>query len=158
MIRLSLVLIIFALVCPNAVADESTSIPAPFVKQLKRMVGSWVFTGHEGDRRFSGEEKIRLVNNNTALLQEGFFNVGGGEKEHYVILSGWDGEKKKMFVRGFTSDGVTWVGEWKKIKDDALVGAASGRPAEFVVSNQTMKYEEDGGKWISKFERTGKGE
>jgi len=118
------------------------------------MVGTWVFTGSEGDRQFSGKESIRVVNNGTALLQEGHFDLNDGKKEHYVILSGWDGEKKTMIVRGFTSLGVTFTGEWKTVKKGAFVGKAEGKPAKFEVSNQTMVYEEDGGEWISKFERT----
>ena len=152
MLRLCLMLAVLALNSPDVVSADT--IPEPFAQQMKRMVGSWVFAGKEGDRQFSGQEKIRLVNNKTALLQEGFFDLGGGKKEHYVILSGWDGEKKTMRVRGFTSEGATWVGEWKTIKKSTLIGVASGRPAKFVVGAETMKYEEDGGKWISNFERT----
>ena len=154
MMRLTAYSLLLALVGNNVcVAQVNDAIPVEFKQQFKRMVGSWVFSGNEGDRRFSGKEKIRLVNNGTSILQEGYFVAENGTKEHYVILSGWDGDKKTVIVRGFTSAGVTFTGEWKKIGDDSLVGSANGKPARFKIGRETMVYEEDGGKWISKFER-----
>jgi hypothetical protein len=147
----SFFVVIISLSCQNLIADDV--IPDAFKKQMTRMVGAWVFSGNEGDWRFSGKESVRIVNDGTALLQEGYFDLDDGKKEHYVILSGWDGEKKTMLVRGFTSLGNTFVGEWKTVKNGAFVGNAQGKPAKFGVSDQTMTYEEDGGKWISKFER-----
>lgn len=93
------------------------------------------------------------MNSDTALLQEGYFDLDDGAKEHYVILSGWDGEKRTMLVRGFASLGTTFVGEWKAVKNGAFLGKAQGKPAKFKFSDQTMSYEEGGGKWNSKFER-----
>ncbi len=120
------------------------------------MAGSWVFSGQEGDRHFSGREKIKVVNNDTALLQEGFFDLDDGKKEHYVILSGWDAERKSLVVRGFTSEGYAFNGEWKALKNNAFIGTANGKPAKFTVGKKTMEYEEDDGAWLMKFERTGK--
>ncbi len=136
-------------------AQEVSQIPAHVRKHMESMVGSWRFQGRQGTRTFSGAEKIRLINNKTALLQEGFFELTGGNKEHYVILSGWDGNKKSMLVRGFTTDGITWDGEWKTLKDGTWEGTASGGPAKFDVKKDTMRYEDsgDGTPWISEFKR-----
>ena len=122
---------------------------------MERMVGSWTFQGHQGNRKFSGEETIRLTNNNTALIQEGFFELKNGKKEHYVILSGWDGSKKSVVVRGFTSDGLSWPGEWKKLSNGTWHGTASGGAARFEVKKDSMRYEDagDGTPWISEFKR-----
>ena len=156
MLRLTAFWLLLSLIGHSVcVAQGEASIPAEFTQQFKRMVGSWVFSGNEGGRLFSGKEKIRLVNNGTSLLQEGYFDAENGTKEHYVILSGWDGDKKTVIVRGFTSAGVSFTGEWKKIGDDSLVGSANGSPARFKIGRETMVYEEDGGKWVSKFERLG---
>ncbi|GAB5406814.1 MAG: hypothetical protein Aurels2KO_50450 [Aureliella sp.] len=137
--------------CNNAFANDV--IPDAFKNQMKRMVGSWVFTGNGGDRKLTGKETIRIVNNGTAIVQEGYFDLDDSKKEHYVILSGWDGEKKTILVRGFTSLGTTFDGAWSKVENDAFVGKAQGKQAKFKVSKQTMIYEEDGGKWTMKFER-----
>lgn len=137
----------------NAVTD-SLRIPEDFSLQMKRMVGSWVFSGNEGDRKFTGHESIRIINNGSALLQEGYFDLGGGEKQHYVILSGWDAEKKALVVNGFTSDGYAFNGKWKSVSGSSFVGTANGRPAKFTVGKEAMRYEEDGGKWVSSFERS----
>lgn len=137
----------------SCVAADSAHPPAAIAKQLERMVGSWAFAGSEGDRHFSGREKIRLTNDGNALLQEGYFELEDGKKEHYVILSGWDSDRGALIVHGFTSTGQTFEGDWKAVKDSALHGSANGRPAAFRVNDKTMTYEEDGGKWISKFER-----
>ena len=136
-------------------ADEVAKIPANVQKHMKGMVGSWTFKGTEGDRKFFGKETIRLTNNQTALLQEGYFDLGNGEKEHYVILSGWDGDKKTMVVRGFTTDGYTWSGEWKTLNGSKWIGTASGTKATFDVSANRMRYEDasNGTPWISEFTR-----
>lgn len=146
-------LLFVSLSCPALNANDGNSLPDAFRVQMQKMEGSWAFTGKDGDRQFSGKETIRIVNGGTALLQEGYFDLDDGEKEHYVILSGWDGDKQKLLVRGFTSSGVTFQGEWGSVKGNALIGSAQGKPARFGVSEQTMRYEEDNGKWISKFER-----
>lgn len=151
MARKVLLLVVFCLASNNTFADDV--IPDVFKNQMKRMVGSWVFTGEDGDRKLNGRESIRVVNDGTAIIQEGYFDLDDGKKEHYVILSGWDGEKKTIMVRGFTSLGTTFAGEWNKVENDAFVGKAQGKPAKFKVSKQTMVYEEDGGKWTMKFER-----
>lgn len=151
MLQKTLVLLVFSLSSHNVFAEDA--IPDTFRNQMKRMVGSWVFTGKDGDRELTGKESIRMVNNGTAILQEGYFDLDGGKKEHYVILSGWDGEKKTILVRGFTSLGTSFAGVWSKVENDAFVGEAQGKPASFKVSKQTMIYQEDGGKWTMKFER-----
>ncbi len=154
MLRPTCIVVALVWSCPSAFGDENSTIPAPFQQHMKSMVGSWYFNGKEGDHSFSGEEQIRIVNGGTALLQEGYFDVGGGKKDHYVILSGWNAETKEMLVRGFTSQGVTWSGAWKTLKDNTWIGTASGAAARFVVSEKTMRYEEnEGRKWISRFER-----
>lgn len=138
-----------------ASAQELATIPSEVQKHMKNMVGSWTFKGTQGDRTFSGAEKIRLTNNKTALLQEGYFDLTDGNKEHYTILSGWDGAKKTVLVRGFTTDGVTWTGEWKKLKNGTWEGTASEGPAKFEVKKDTMRYEDsgEGTPWISEFSR-----
>jgi hypothetical protein len=92
------------------------------------------------------------------LLQEGYFDLKDGTKEHYVILSGWDGSSNSVPVRGFTTDGISWTGEWKTLKDGTWKGTASGGPAEFRVAKNTMRYEDsgDGTPWISEFTRSSK--
>ena len=89
------------------------------------------------------------------MIQEGYFDLKDGKKEHYVILSGWDGNRKTVLVRGFTSDGVTWVGEWRKLKNGKWQGSASGEPATFEVKDDWMRYEDrgNGSPWISEFTR-----
>lgn len=139
----------------SATSVQATEIPDNVKDHMERMVGSWTFKGTEGTRKFSGEEKIRLTNNHTALIQEGFFNLGDGKKEHYVILSGWDGDKKTVLVRGFTSEGYTWKGEWKKLANGKWQGNASGKPASFEVKADAMRYEDsaNGSSWVSEFRR-----
>ena len=136
-------------------AQELSKVPQHVQKHMESMVGSWTFKGTQGARKFSGAETIRLVNNNTALLQEGYFDLNDEMKEHYVILSGWDGSKNTVVVRGFTTDGITWAGEWKKLKDGQWEGTASGGPAKFKVKKDTMRYQDsgDGTPWISEFTR-----
>jgi hypothetical protein len=122
---------------------------------MESMVGSWTFKGTDGDRKFSGAETIRLTNNKTAILQEGYFDLVEGKKEHYVILSGWDGSKETVHVRGFTSDGYSWTGEWKKLSNGKWEGTASKKPATFELKGDSMRYEDssDGTPWISEFSR-----
>lgn len=84
------------------VAQETTSIPGDVKGHMKSMVGSWTFQGKDGDRKFSGQETIRLASNGTALLQEGYYDLGGGKKEHYVILSGWNGDSKLLGFRNLS--------------------------------------------------------
>ncbi|MEL6105412.1 MAG: hypothetical protein AAFU85_05225 [Planctomycetota bacterium] len=144
-----------ALFCMSPALAQKDSIPTEVKSHLQSMVGSWTFSGTEGERKFSGAEVIRLTNNGTALLQEGYFDLGGGGKEHYVILSGWDGEKETVRVRGFTSEGYTWVGEWKTLKDGTWSGTASGKRATFRVAKDSMRYEDasQGTAWVSEFKR-----
>ncbi|HBE72441.1 MAG TPA: hypothetical protein DDW52_30265 [Planctomycetaceae bacterium] len=125
---------------------------------MEMMVGEWTFTGKEGDRAFSGRETIRRTNNGTAIIQEGYFDRGGGKKEHYVILSGWDGDQKKVLVRGFTSEGFSWVGSWTKLQDHTWIGTASENQATFEVKRNSMRYEEsgEGTPWLSEFKRVRK--
>lgn len=153
--RLLFVLVTPCFVLGSVLAQEETPIPKTFQKQMDKMVGAWTFQGSEGSRKFSGAETIRLTNNKTALLQEGYFDLGGGKKEHYVILSGWDSSKKTMLVRGFTSDGYTWTGEWKELDQNKWIGSASGGKATFEVKAGSMRYEDagDGTPWISEFTR-----
>jgi hypothetical protein len=142
--RVPLVILALLMLLSPASAQELAKIPLQVQKHMESMVGSWTFKGTQGDRKFSGAETIRLTNNKTALLQEGFFDLTDGTKEHYIILSGWDGSKKTVLVRGFTTDGVTWAGEWKNLKDGKWQGTASGGPAKFEVSKDTMRYEDSG--------------
>ena len=160
MLRVSLTITALFLFVSSLSAQEPASIPASVQKHMASMVGSWTFKGKAGDGKFSGEETIRLSSNKTALIQEGYFAAKrpGGKKEHYVILSGWDGGKKTVLVRGFTSDGITWTGEWKKVKNGKWVGTASGAPAKFEVKKDSMRYEDassgkPGEPWISEFTR-----
>lgn len=148
------ILALFFFVSP-ASSQELTKIPSQVRKHMESMVGAWTFKGTQGKRQFSGAETIRLTNNNTALLQEGYFDLTDGEKEHYVIISGWDGSRNTVLVRGFTTDGVSWAGEWKKLNDGMWEGTASGGPAKFEVKKDTMRYEDsgDGTPWISEFSR-----
>lgn len=154
--RPSLVISIL-LVCLSCVnGQDPTPIPEDIKQHMASMVGAWSFQGSQGDREFSGVETIRLVNNKTALIQEGYFDLGAGKKEHYVILSGWDGTKKTVVVRGFTSIGVSWTGEWKQLVDGKWKGTASGGAATFEVKENWMRYEDagEGTPWISIFKRT----
>ncbi|MEO1618297.1 MAG: hypothetical protein AAFV88_20770 [Planctomycetota bacterium] len=153
--QIALMIATTALFLSPTAAQDPTKIPPQIQKHMESMVGSWTFEGRQGDRKFFGQETVRLTNNKTALLQEGYFDLGGGEKEHYVILSGWDGSAKTVFVRGFTTDGISWTGEWKKLKDGKWLGTASGGRAEFEVKKNTMRYEDagDGTPWISEFTR-----
>lgn len=155
MLRAPCCLVALFLVAAPCDAQEMAPLPAPFKKQMESMEGSWTFEGTQGARTFSGEETIRLVNNGAALLQEGFFDLGDGNKEHYVILSGWDGTERSLLVRGFTSDGVTWTGVWKGLDDGVWKGTASGSPATFEVGEDSMRYEDsgDGTPWVSEFTR-----
>ncbi len=149
----AILLLLFTL--PTASAQEVTKIPPAFQKHMEKMVGSWTFKGTEGDREFSGAETIRLTNAKTVLIQEGYFDLEGGAKERYVIVSGWDGSQETMLVRGFTSDGYTWSGEWKKLKDSRWEGTASGGAATFDVQKNAMRYEDANGgtPWVSNFTR-----
>lgn len=143
-----------------AAADEPTKIPADVKKHMKSMVGSWTFEGHQGDRTFKGEETVRVVSGGTALLQRGFFQLTDGGKEHYVILSGWDGDEKTVHVRGFTSHGISWSGEWKTVANGVWTGTASGGRATFEVKADTMRYEDagEGTPWVSEFTRKSESE
>ena len=153
--RAVLRIIVLLLLSSSTSAQEMSQAPPHVQEHMESMVGSWKFNGRQGARKFSGAEKIRLVNNKTALLQEGYFDLTDGGKEHYVILSGWDGSKNSMLVRGFTTDGITWDGEWKTLKGGKWEGTASGGPAKFEVNKDTMRYEDsgDGTPWISEFTR-----
>ncbi|MEM7473807.1 MAG: hypothetical protein AAF483_02370 [Planctomycetota bacterium] len=154
--RICLSAFIMVMVIQPGFSQEPTSIPKDVVAHMKSMVGAWTFEGVEGERKFSGEEKVRLTNNKTALLQQGFFNGEDGKKEHYVILSGWDGDKKTVLVRGFTSSGVTFAGEWKKLSMGKWEGSANGDYASFEVKKDTMRYVEQNGEkqtWVSEFKR-----
>ena len=133
----------------------AAELPASVRQHMAKMVGQWSFEGVDGDRRFRGKEAIRLTSNGTALLQEGYFELPGGGKEHYVILSGWDASGKTVRVRGFTSDGYSWTGEWKTLNGSKWQGTASGNAASFAVEKDTMRYEDagDGKPWISRFTR-----
>ncbi|MEM6472291.1 MAG: hypothetical protein AAF802_22205 [Planctomycetota bacterium] len=137
------------------VSAESPAIPTEVKAQMLRMIGDWTFEGKDGDRGFSGEETVRMINAGTALLQQGFFDLGEGEKERYTILSCWDEEKKLMRVLGGTSEGITWDGDWKTVEGEKWIGTASGKPASFSVKKDSMRYEEsgEGPKWISNFTR-----
>lgn len=139
----------------SLVAEEESPIPINIKKHMQSMIGVWTFQGKDGERKFSGKETIKVVNNATALLQEGYFDLGKGKKEHYVILSGWDGDKKTVIVRGFTSEGFTFSGEWKKLEYRTWVGTASGSPAKFEVKDDSMRYTESSKdhKWVSEFTR-----
>ena len=154
--RVVLGILVLVLLNSPASAQELSKVPQDVQKHMESMVGSWTFKGTQGARRFSGAETIRLVNNKTALLQQGYFDLADGKKEHYVILSGWDGSKNTVLIRGFTTDGVTWAGEWKKLKDGKWEGTASGGLAQFEVKKDTMRYEDagDGTPWISEFKRS----
>lgn len=143
------------LLTQTCTAQDSNPIPLEVRDHMGSMVGDWTFRGHQGERTFSGQEEVRLVNDGTALLQEGFFDLGGGAKEHYVILSGWDGTLRTVLVVGFTTDGVAWEGEWKSLDGAKWIGTASGGPATFEVGEETMRYEDagDGTPWVSEFSR-----
>lgn len=148
------------LLVASSVAAETSAVPtAEFPVEIRRhmekMAGQWSFEGVDGERKFQGKETIRLTSNGTALLQEGYFELPGGGKEHYVILSGWDASSKTMRVRGFTSDGYSWTGEWKSLSGGKWQGTASGNAAFFAVEKDTMRYEDagDGKRWISRFTR-----
>lgn len=136
---------------PAAVAEP----PVELRQHMAKMVGQWSFEGVDGDRKFQGKESIRVTSNGTALLQEGHFELPGGGKEHYVILSGWDAASKSVKVRGFTSEGYSWTGEWKTLGEGTWRGTASGKPASFSVRQNSMRYEDagDGKPWISRFTR-----
>ncbi|MEN0110784.1 MAG: hypothetical protein AAF805_08675 [Planctomycetota bacterium] len=136
-------------------AEDSIPIPVEVRDHMGSMVGDWTFRGHEGERTFSGEEKVRLVNNGTALVQEGFFDLGDGAKEHYVILSGWDGTLRTVLVVGFSTEGHAWEGEWTSLDGTKWIGTASGEPATFEVGEETMRYEDTGAgtPWVSEFSR-----
>ena len=58
-------------------------------------------------------------------------------------------------MRGFTSDGVSWAGEWKSLSNGKWTGTASGGRATFEVKQDSMRYEDagDGTPWISEFTR-----
>lgn len=148
-------IIVVLILSSSTPAQQMSQVPPQVQKHMESMVGSWTFNGRQGARKFSGAERIRLVNNKTALLQEGYFDLTDGKKEHYVILSGWDGTKNSVLVRGFTTDGITWDGEWKTLKGGKWEGSASGGPAKFEVKKDTMRYEDsgDGTPWISEFTR-----
>lgn len=154
MLRSLLALSIIFLTYHPAAAEENATVPKEFVLKMKSMVGSWVFNGKEGDRKFSGREKIQLVNNETALLQMGYFDLGEGEKEHYTILSGWDPDKKSLVVNGYTSESYAFSGEWKSVNGNGFIGTANGKPATFTIHKETMEYNEDGGSWVMNFKRT----
>lgn len=143
-----------------AVAQETTPVPDEVKKHMRSMVGAWTFSGSQGDRTFSGEEEITLTSNETALLQVGFFQLDGGKKEYYSIFSGWDGQQETVLVRGFTTMGATWTGEWKTLDDGTWIGTASGGLASFEVNAETMRYEDsgDGTPWVSEFVRKPTGE
>jgi hypothetical protein len=96
-----------------------------------------------------------LTNNKDALLQDGFFDLGGGKKEHDVVLSGWDGSRETVLVHGCTSGGYSWTGEWMKLNNRKSEGTASGGPATFELKGDWMRYEDsnDGTPWISEFSR-----
>lgn len=155
MLRTLLTLPLLLAIAPTVRAQDDAPIPSEVKKLMRSMVGEWTFKGSEGDRPFAGEERIRVIHQGTALLQRGFFDLGDGKKEDYTILSGWDGEKKLMVVCGVTSEGVTWTGEWKQVRDGTWVGSASGTPATFKVNADSMRYEEsgDGESWVSEFTR-----
>lgn len=138
-----------------ASADDLAPLPLKFKVHMETMVGSWNFTGHEGDRTFEGEETITLANGGTALLQQGFFQLDDGNREHYVILSGWDGERKTMLVRGFTNEGYTWTGTWDTLQNNVWTGTAEGGKATFEVKPNSMRYEDaaNDDPWVSEFTR-----
>ena len=153
--KIALALAAFLIFLSPASAQEKGAIPQNMKDQMKRMVGSWKFTGKDGERLFAGAEKIRLTNGGTAIVQEGYFNLGGEKKEHYVILSGWDGRQKTIHVRAFTSQGYTWTGQWKKLTDGKWEGTADGGSATLEVNNDSMRYEDTSksAPWISNFTR-----
>jgi len=156
MYRVTFVITTSLLFVSCVAAQEPRTIPSQVQKHMASMVGSWTFKGKVGGSKFSGEETIRLASNKTALIQEGYFDAKpGGKKEHYVILTGWDGAKKTVFVRGVTSQGVSWIGEWKKLKNGKWEGTASGAAAAFEVNKDTMRYEDKstGKLWVSEFTR-----
>lgn len=150
---LILITILFSL---SSSAEDSLSIPINVKKHMQSMVGTWSFKGKNEGGKFSGMETIRVVNLGTALLQEGYFYHGEGKKEHYVILSGWDEAKKSVQVQGFTSDGISFKGEWNKLEYRTWIGKASENSAKFIVKDNSMKYTEFSGtkqKWVSEFTR-----
>ena len=49
-----------------------------------------------------------------------------GKTTHYVITTGWDGNKKKLLYRGFSSSGDSFSGHWDKFSDGKWTGHASG--------------------------------
>lgn len=124
-----------------ASAQKELTIPVGVQKHMEKMVGFWTFEGSTGDKKFTGQETIRLTNEKTAMIQEGVIQWPD-KKEHYTILTGWDGSKKTTLVRAFTSEGVSWAGEWKTLKNGSWEGSASDEPATFSLKGDTMRYED----------------
>ena len=152
---LTRVIALLLLPSTTAFAEEPAPIPLDVQQHMRAMVGAWTFSGRQGERTFSGEEAISLTESGDTLVQKGFFDLGGGKKEHYAIFSGWDGSKKTVLVHGFTTDGVVWEGEWKSVDGATWSGTASGQPATFEVNETTMRYEDagDGTPWVTEFRR-----
>ena len=79
-----------------------------------------------------------------------------GEFRYLMIRAQYrDGSKETVHVRGFTSDGYSWTGEWKKLSKGKWEGTASGKPATFELKGDSMRYEDstDGTPWLSEFSR-----
>ncbi len=149
-------LIVWTMFLPGCGRDlEPAPIPTEILSHMEGMVGEWDVTGSQGEDSFSGGERIWLTGGNTVMIQEGYYEFRDGVMENYVIVSGWDGAASVIRVRGFTSEGYMWDGQWNSLMNGKWLGTASGDEAVFDVGENSMKYVEKSGeiRWESNFTR-----
>ncbi len=151
------------LVSPLALAQEGAKFPAKLQKQIEEMmIGEWTWEGSWGDKKLSGEDRVRWVARKTGLLSVGF-EMSDGQRVEFVSLMGWDAEAKKLVYQTFDSDGGTWSGEWSELTADKWTGKGQGvykgvrwnSATTLKFNKDGQRYEDvtDGKPWIAEYSR-----
>jgi len=115
---------------PMDMGPPKKPAPAPEMKKLERMIGSWSWTGEmvcptkeemmkhmppgskEPQMTFAGTGKSEWALGGTAVKSEGSFDMGEGQKMAYVEYWMWDGKAKKyrtLSMSDWGEIGLGWV-------------------------------------------------
>ena len=98
---------------PAEAKDEAPTLgvtPGPGFKQLKFLngyVGKWKISGTLPEQgEWKGEEVNSWAYGKNFWRTTGWGQIGDGERFEYLIFTGWDPVKEKVFVRIVASDGT----------------------------------------------------
>lgn len=142
---------------------SAATMPAHVQEQIeKHIIGEWTYKGSWGDKRFSGEDRVRWADGKAAVITEGEEDLGG-KKNKYVYVMGWDGESQKLVGHGFNDAGETYHFEWTQLSANTWTGNGYGiyrgepwkSPAKYEFKDNWQRYEDttDGNPWVAEFTR-----